>query len=110
MPPDGAIRRGDDEGAPNFVFVDVSDPSRAKAAAARRLIHQHAMKDVGKSRRRPKKNATIKLNFVLLEGLEHSQSSPWLGCRWPRFNGLDPFVRFPIELDDTARVLVAYSK
>lgn len=108
----GATQKDEtDEEAPKFVFVDVFGPNGVKAATNRRLIHQHAMKEIGRSRRRPKRNATIKLDFVPLETSERTTiTSSWPGCMWFGSGRLDPFLRFPIELDATARGLVAYSE
>ncbi|KAK9489184.1 hypothetical protein V1508DRAFT_428769 [Lipomyces doorenjongii] len=107
--PGRAIRRDEaDEEAPKFVFVN-SNITGTSTAANKRLIHQHAMKEIGRSRRRPKRNPTIDLDFVVLEPWERSPPrSPWLGCLSVGSSALDPFLRFPLELDGTARQLVAY--
>ena len=99
---------------PKFVFVDVSDPVVAGKPATRRLIHQHAMKEIGKSRRRPKKNLTVTLDIASLQGTESpsAAASSWLGSisKWSGPNRLDAFVRYPMELDATARELIAYGE
>lgn len=103
----------DDDDAPKFVFVDVSKSSSTglNTASNSRLIHRHAMKEIGRSRRRQKKNPIINLTFGLLEAKEHLPSrSPWLGRQSVGSGVLDPFVQFPLELDAIAKCLVAYSK
>ncbi|KAK9233995.1 hypothetical protein V1525DRAFT_391892 [Lipomyces kononenkoae] len=100
-----------DEEAPKFVFVDVSNTDGPNTAANKRLIHTHAMKEIGRSRRRPKRNPTIDLDVGVLEPREGiPPRSSWLGCLSVVSSALDPFLRFPIELDATARQLVAYSE
>jgi hypothetical protein len=108
----GAIRKDEtDEESPKFVFVDVSGPNGVKVAANKRLIRQHAMKDIGRSRRRPKKNVTIELDFAPLETSERTTTTPsWPGYMWFGAGRLDPFLRFPMTLDATARGLVAHSE
>ncbi|KAK9318743.1 hypothetical protein V1517DRAFT_342400 [Lipomyces orientalis] len=79
--PGRAIRMDEaDEEAPKFVFVN-SNITGTNTAANKRLIHQHAMKEIGRSRKRPKRNPTIDLDFVVLEPWElfddeHGQQRP----------------------------------
>jgi hypothetical protein len=96
-----------------FVFLDVSMPGsmRVDTVANTRLIHQHAMKEIGRSRRRPKKNPTIDLKLEAVGPWERPpRIAPWLGHQSVGSSTLDPFVRFPIELDANAHRLVAHGK
>lgn len=110
----GGKRNEDNEGVSSkFVFVDASDVSRMRTTETRRVIHQHAMKAIGKSRRRRKSNSTVVLD---LQPLEHiachlPPCSSWLGLwKWSGSCKPDPFLRYPVELDSTARELIAYGK
>ncbi|KAE9988306.1 hypothetical protein EG328_011679 [Venturia inaequalis] len=75
-------------------FINVSDPSDAKAAAIRTKVRKHVMKDIGRARRRPKKSPTT------FEVIFNPQCQ--LGSR-----EIDPFVRFPIEMGETERSLLS---
>jgi hypothetical protein len=77
-------------------FITVSDPNDAKAAAIRTRVRKHVMKDIGRSRRQPKKQpTTIELIF---------DPQCQLGSR-----EIDPFVRFPIEMGPTEKALLSSS-
>lgn len=109
----GGSRNEDGEGPSKFVFVDASDAKRMRSTETRRVIHQHAMKEIGKSRRRPKKNSTVVLDLQPLESTtcHVPPSSWWLGLwKWSGGCKPDPFLRYPIELDSNARELVAYGE
>lgn len=77
-------------------FINVSDPNDAKAAAIRTRVRKHVMKDIGRARRRPKKAPTT------FEVIFHPQCQ--LGSR-----ETDPFLRFPIEMGPTEKLLLSLS-
>lgn len=91
-------------------FVDCSNPKGRKSAETRRLIHQHAMKEIGKSRRKPKAVTTVELNLEPLKQAQQAQISWWLGVRWAGIGSLDPFVKFPVDLDARGKELIAFGK
>lgn len=91
-------------------FVDCSNPRGHKSAATKRLIHQHAMKEIGKSRRKPKPVTSVELNLEPLERAQQTQLSWWLGVRWSGLGSLDPFVKFPVELDARGKELIAFGE
>lgn len=81
-----------------------------------RIIHRHAMKEIGKTRRRPKKPMTFELDISALNDknqtpcfpLPDVQPSWWLGLRLTAGIGwLDPFVSYPVPIDASSRVLIA---
>ncbi|TID26678.1 Ubiquitin carboxyl-terminal hydrolase 16 [Venturia nashicola] len=75
-------------------FINVSDPSDAKAASIRTKVRKHVMKDIGRARRRPKKGP------ITFELILNPQCQ--LGSR-----EIDPFVRFPIEMGKTEKSLLS---
>lgn len=77
-------------------FINVSDPSDAKAAAIRTKVRKHVMKDIGRARRRPKKGPT---SFELIFNPKCR-----LGSR-----EIDPFVKFPIEMGQNEKYLLSMS-
>ena len=99
-----------------FQWIDCSHPSNVKTARNRHIIHRHSMKDVGKARRKhPKKPKAERIQLDLSAlGLKSqltdrvvqetfTRPSWWLGSA----AGMDPFVRYPIELDSDAKELLA---
>lgn len=97
----------------SFAFIDSTDPKNLKSKETRRLIHQHSMKDVGRSRRKPKgKPQGIDLDTsalqiskpVAAERKFTPNPSWWLGT-----SGIDPFLRLPVELNSFGRELVSLS-
>lgn len=74
-------------------FITVVDPDGWKNPATRTLVKKHAMKDVGRGRRRPRKNHTFE---IILDPQSH------LG-----HNNVDPFAQYPIEMGPLERDLVA---
>jgi hypothetical protein len=77
-------------------FITVSDPNDAKAAAIRTRVRKHVMKDIGRSRRRPKKQIT---SFELILNPQCQLGS----------QETDPFVQFPIEMGTTEKALLSSS-
>jgi hypothetical protein len=100
-----------------FQWIDCSLPGNIKTAANRHIVHKHSMKGVGLPRRklaRRQGRERIPLDLSALqtpEALEvvgqirHTPPSPswWLGSA----SGMDPFIKYPVELDPTARELIS---
>jgi hypothetical protein len=102
-----------------FQWIDCSHPNNIKTAKNRHIIHQHSMKDVGKSRRKlPKRQKVerVQLDTSALEsrsqltgrGVQEMFTHPswWLGTA----AGMDPFIRYPIDVDSAAQELIAAGK
>jgi hypothetical protein len=83
---------------PILEFITFSgDPEdEAKSSAIRTQVKKHVMKDIGRSRRRPKKNE-------IFEVLIDPRSVLGTG-------DVDPFAPYPIEMGATERELVTYSE
>jgi hypothetical protein len=81
-----------------FQFITISgDPEdEAKSSAIRTRVKKHVMKDIGRSRRRPKKN-------IIFELVIEPRSLPGTG-------DVDPFAPYPIEMGATERELITYSE
>ena len=88
-----------------FNFVNLKHPNELKDEATQLRIRRLAMAEVGKARRKPKTRR--ERNEIVLEVCYPTDTflSP------ERFGGgrLDPFSRYPIEPDDSDRVLLANS-
>jgi hypothetical protein len=94
-------------------WIDCSDPGNIKSTNIRRLIHQHSMKEIGKSRRKRQKrqrSERVQLDLSTLEpvntvAMREAQARPslWLGTA----AGVDPFISYPFELDSAAQELIA---
>lgn len=91
---------------PVFSFVNLKHPRDLKDEETQLRIRRLAMTEVGRARRKPKTKR--KRNEIVLElrnttlkppAIERLGSGP-----------IDPFSRYPIELDDEARALLANSK
>lgn len=124
-------RTSTQEGNAPIAFVSYQGPHRRTTAATRRVIHQQAMKEIGKTRRRPKEHKSVALDVSsLLESRgpagghaqlnhhnHHSRHhihtlvpSWWLGVRWTLTDGLSMVAKFDVELDVIGRMLLANSK
>lgn len=70
------------------------------------------MKEIGKTRRRPRKAKSVVLDLSLLESSGRHAPSPswWLGVRWTLTDGLNMVTTFNVELDALGRTLLANSK
>lgn len=92
-------------------FVFHSDPAAKRSKASRRLVHRHAMKAIGRTRRRVRSPKVVELDISALNprATERQLASWWLGVRWTGVSsgGVDPFLRYPVQLDATARGLLA---
>lgn len=115
---------------PEFQFIDLSNPDNVNDPTTRRIIRQQAMRNVGLSRRRPKKKRgfiEVPIDESVLDSLasrpdsgpsqpslslslspsqyHHDEISPYqlLGG-----GGIDPFLPYPIPLDNSTRELLSY--
>ena len=95
-----------------FQWIDCSHPDNVKTAINRHIIHRHSMKDVGKARRkRPREKVKrVLLDLSALERVTERATkealivpSWWLGSA----AGMDPFIRYPVEVDSAAQELLA---
>ena len=92
-------------GQMQLAFVDYSDPQARNSPATRRLIRRHAMKEIGKSRRKPKPIKTVELNVDGLRYAQQGYMSWWLGVRW---QALPPPMALPVdEIDHRGQQLLA---
>jgi hypothetical protein len=103
------------KGTLSIAFVGYTGPGTPLASKDESVIRRHAMKEIGKSRRRPKHKKVIELDVTALEEDDDSQQRPpswWLGRLWTQtiLGFLDPFVQYPVELDHVGRGLVANSQ
>lgn len=96
----------DHSSKPSFNFVNLKHPDDLKDEETQLRIRRLAMTEVGKARRKPKSKRGR--NEVILELRNTVREQPDID----RLGGgrIDPFGRYPVELDDEARALVANSK
>lgn len=96
-------------------FIMVSSPGEAVPAETRTRVRRHVMRDIGNARRRPKKKrgvTKIPLEFFTPQistasTVENERTFDWTICRLG-VGELDPFLPFPIEIDDSARKSLIY--
>lgn len=93
-----------------FAFVNFSNGYHLNSSDQIRVIRQHAMKDVGKSRRKP----TTKASFDLAKKLCQLQPRWWLPRRWATLSNFSSHVKLPIgvqlESDMRGRQLLSDSE
>ena len=91
---------------PTFSFVNLKHPDDLKDEETQLRIRRLAMKEVGKARRKPKTKRGR--NEIVLELRNTAQGQPVID----RLSSgrVDPFIRYPIELDDDSRALLANSE
>jgi hypothetical protein len=79
-----------------FITISGNPDDEARSSVVRTRVKKHVMKDIGFSRRRPKKN---KMFEVMID---------------PRtvvgFGDVDPFAPYPVDIGPTERELIATSK
>ena len=90
-----------------FNFVNIQHPDDLKDGETQLRIRRLAMREVGKARRGPKNKRGR--NQIVLE-LRSRTGHPPASIDYLGSGRIDPFIRFPIELDDGARALLANSK
>lgn len=102
-----------------FTFIDLSNPENANNPTTRKVIRQQAMRDVGLSRRKPRKKrgvTEVPIDDSALalmtsqagpsqDPQEEPESSPYqlLGG-----GEIDPFLPYPIPLDNSMKELVSH--
>lgn len=84
-----------------FAFVNLSNGYHLNSSEQIRIIRQHAMKDVGKSRRKPK----MVTSFDLAKELCQLQPTWWLPRRWATLSNFASHVKLPVgvQLESDAR-------
>lgn len=96
----------DQSSKPSFNFVNLKHPDDLKDEETQLRIRRLAMTEVGKARRKAKNKRGR--NEIVLEIREPTQRKPVIDRLGS--GRTDPFGRYPIELDDEARALVANSE
>jgi hypothetical protein len=91
---------------PIFNFVNLSHPDELKNADTQLRIRRLAMTEVGKARRKPKTKR--ERNEIVLE-FRKPVASPSAIDRLGG-GGFDPFSPYPIDLDESSRGLITFSK
>ncbi|KAJ4377202.1 hypothetical protein N0V83_000025 [Neocucurbitaria cava] len=88
---------------PSFNFVNLKHPDDLKSEETQLRIRRLAMTEVGKARRKPK--TTRERNKIILE----LRNPPEERLKLDRLSGgqTDPFSAYPIEMDSSARALLA---
>ena len=91
---------------PIFNFVNLSHPDELKDEETQLRIRRLAMSEVGRARRKPKTKR--ERNEFVLEFRKPATTPTTID----RLGGgeVDPFVPYPIQLDETSRALIASSK
>ncbi|KAF3032390.1 hypothetical protein E8E12_003484 [Didymella heteroderae] len=93
----------DQSSKPSFNFVNLKHPDDLKDGETQLRIRRLAMTEVGKARRKIKNKRGRNEIVLELRKITHRQPDiDRLGS-----GRIDPFGRYPIELDDEARALVA---
>lgn len=84
-----------------FAFVNLSNGYHLSSSDQIRVIRQHAMKNVGKSRRKPKMVTSFDPALMLCQ----PQPTWWLSRRWATLSNFASHVQFPIgvQLESDAR-------
>jgi hypothetical protein len=96
----------DQSSKPTFNFVNLKHPDDLKDEETQLRIRRLAMTEVGKARRKPKnKRGRSEIVLELRNTTRREPGIDRLGS-----DRIDPFGRYPIELDNEARALVANSK
>ena len=95
----------DESSKPSFNFVNLKHPDDLKDEETQLRIRRLAMTEVGKARRKPKnRKGRSEIVLALRDTTRREPVIDRLGS-----GRIDPFGRYPIELDDEARALVANS-
>jgi hypothetical protein len=85
----------------NFAFVNLSNCHRPNSSDQISVIRQHAMKNVGRSRRKPKKITRVDLILELCI----QEPTWWLSRRWATLSNFASHVKLPggVQLENDAR-------
>ncbi|KAF2435919.1 hypothetical protein EJ08DRAFT_294615 [Tothia fuscella] len=78
---------------PDLEFIIITNPEDSRASAVRTRVKQHVMKDIGRSRRRPKKKIQFELSADPRSNVGPTE--------------VDPFAPFPIEMGATEKRLIS---
>lgn len=107
----------DESGSKQAVtFVSYHGPHKQTTAADKRMIHKQAMKEIGRSRRRPNLSRFVELDTSLLHSGEESDgslkppASCWLGVRWTLADCINMLTSFTLVPDALESKLIANSK
>lgn len=93
----------DQTNKPSFNFVNLNHPDDLKDEEFQLRIRRLAMTEVGKARRKPKtKRGRNEIVLELRSTIPKPPEIDRLGS-----GKMDPFLRYPIELDDKSRALLA---
>ncbi|KAL7917531.1 hypothetical protein ACQKWADRAFT_306580 [Trichoderma austrokoningii] len=84
-----------------FAFINISNGYHLDSSDQIRIIRQHAMKDVGRSRRKP----TMVSSSVLATELCQSRPTWWLPRRWATLSSFVSHVKLPngVQLESDAK-------
>lgn len=88
----------------SFAFVTFSDVNGMRNASAKSQIRKHAMKDIGATRRRAHKRrqGCIRIPIEIIPEM----LAPHPASNSIDYEGVDPFLQYPVELDRDGRKLV----
>jgi hypothetical protein len=95
-----------DDAEERFRFINISHPDEVTDEATRHQVRRLSQRDAGKARRKFK--AKRKRNEFILHFRDAAASSLSID----RLGGgeLDPFVSYPLELNEQSRDLIMFSK
>ncbi|KAF2871136.1 hypothetical protein BDV95DRAFT_573351 [Massariosphaeria phaeospora] len=93
----------DRSSAPSFNFINLSHPDELKDEETQLRIRRLAMAEVGKRRRKPKTRR--ERNEVVLEFRDPVASR--IGIDRLGAGELDPFIPYPVDMDESSRSLIA---
>ena len=95
-----------------FQFLSFTNPADMRSATSIQAIRQHAMREIGRSRRRSKRPLQFELMLDMRgPGRRDSFRGPRSPTSWWVGAGpMDPFIKYPIDLGHGERELVALSK
>lgn len=94
-------------------FVSYQGPHKRTTALEKKLIHQQAMKEIGKARRKHKDKKFVELDLSILRPNKepgHPPASWWLGVRWTLSDNINMVTSFAVDLDALGNELIANSK
>jgi hypothetical protein len=99
----------DRSSVPSFNFVNLTHPDQLKDEETQHRIRRLAMTEVAKGRRKPK---TRRGRSEIVLEFRDPRAGQSLQSGFDRLDGgeVDPFTRYPIDLDAASRALVANSK
>ncbi|KAF2172118.1 hypothetical protein M409DRAFT_17358 [Zasmidium cellare ATCC 36951] len=95
------------KGPTSFQFVTFSDVDQMRDATAISSIRRHAMKDIGRSRRKPKKTRFVEVPIDVL--VDFNAPTEIVPAPKPAIGGggVHTFFPIPVELDQVGKALLA---